>query len=58
MNTDLKTILVKIGDDYINLIEHGSRHYVEVSIARTAAELGFREAALRYRNAYAIVPLK
>lgn len=58
MNTDLKNILVKIGDDYQHLIEGGARHYLEVSIGRTAAELGLKAAAVRYGHAYAIVPLK
>lgn len=58
MNTDLKRILIKMGDDYKHLIENGSRHYLEVSIAHVAAELGLKEAEAQYRDAYAIVPLK
>ena len=58
MNSDLKGLLMKIGHDYQNLIEKGSRHYIEVSLARAAGELGFKEAEKQYRHAYAIVPLK
>ena len=58
MNSDLKNVLIKIGHDYQNLIEKGSRHYFEVSLARTANELGFKEAEEKYRDVHAIVPLK
>lgn len=58
MNHSLKSILTKIGEKYIDVIENGSRHYVEVSVARTAAELGLREAEAQFRDVYAIVPLK
>lgn len=58
MNDNLKNILTKIGEDYKEIIENGSRHYLEVSIAQKAAELGMPEAEEQYRKAYAIVPLK
>ena len=58
MNDTLKNILTKIGEDYEEIIENGSRHYLEVSIAQKAAELGMPEAEEQYREAYAIVPLK
>ena len=58
MNSDLKSVLIKIGQDYQNLIEKGSRRYFEVSLARTANELGFKETGEKYRNVHAIVPLK
>jgi hypothetical protein len=58
MKSDLKSVLVKIGRDYQHLIEKGSRHYVEVSLARAANELGFKAVEETYRDVHAIVPLK
>ncbi len=58
MKDNLKIVLIQIGEDYKEIIENGSRHYLEVSIADKAGELGVREAEEQYREAYAIVPLK
>jgi hypothetical protein len=58
MKDSLKSVLTKIGEDYKEVISHGARHYLEVSIARKAAELGLKEAEVQYRDVYAIVPLK
>ncbi len=44
MKDSLKSVLTKIGEDYKEVISHGARHYLEVSIARKAAELGLKEA--------------
>ncbi len=58
MKNNLSAVLAKIGDDYKEHIQDDSRYYVEVSIARKAAELGLPEIEKGYRNVYAIVPLK
>ena len=58
MEPSLESILTKIGEDYSDIIEKASRHYLEVSLSRTARELGLTVAQEKYRHAYAIVPLK
>ena len=58
MNDSLKTVLTQMGENYRGIIENGSRHYLEVSIAQKAAELGMREIEEQYRESYAIIPLK
>jgi hypothetical protein len=58
MKNNLSAVLSKIGDDYKEHVQGDSRYYVEVSIARKAAELGFAEVEAQYRDVYAIVPLK
>jgi hypothetical protein len=58
MANKLSQILNKIGDDFRGNIRDDSRHYVEVSIARKADELGFSDLKESYRDAFAIVPLK
>ena len=58
MKKNLSEVLFRIGEDYKNDIRKDSRHYREVSIARKAAELGFADIEARYKDAFAIVPLK
>ena len=58
MTNNLSEVLVKIGEAYKENIQPDSRYYLEISIARKAAELGFPEVQERYRNVYAIIPLK
>jgi len=58
MTNDLSDVLAKIGEDYKENIRDDSRYYLEISLAQKAAELGFSEVKERYRNVYAIVPLK
>ena len=58
MTDRLSEVLTKIGEDYKDNISDNSRHYLEISIARTAAELGLTEVKERYSDDYAIVPLK
>jgi len=36
----------------------GARHYLEVSIGEQAGHLGYRDLGARYRDTFAIVPLK
>jgi hypothetical protein len=54
----LKEVLTKIGEDYQEYICEDSRHYLEISLAEKAAELGLSEIKKRYRDVFAIVPLK
>ena len=58
MKNNLSAVLVKIGEDYKENIRDDSRHYLEISLAQKAAELGFSEVKECYRKVYAIVPLK
>ena len=58
MINNLSQVLARIGEDYKENINDDSRYYLEISIARKAAELGFSEVEESYKNAYAIVPLK
>ena len=58
MNSSLSEVLNRIGEDYKDNIRDDSRHYLEISIARKAVELGLTEVKERYSDDYAIVPLK
>jgi len=58
MTDNLREVLTKIGEEYKKNINKDSRHYLEISIAKKAAELGFSEAKEQYKNVCAIVPLK
>jgi hypothetical protein len=58
MKNNLSEILAEIGEDYKGNIQEDSRYYLEISIAKKAAELGFSEVTKDYKNVYAIVPLK
>ena len=58
MTDNLSEVLAKIGEEYMENISNDSRHYLEISIAQKAAELGFSETQEQYQNAFAIVPLK
>ena len=58
MNSSLSEVLNRIGEDYEDNICDDSQHYLETSIARKAAELGFTEVKERYGDVYAIIPLK
>ena len=58
MMNNLSEVLAKIGEEYQDNIQEDSRYYFEISIAQKAAELGFSEVKDRFRNVYAILPLK
>ncbi len=51
-------MLNNIREEYQENIQKNSRHYLEVSIAQKAAELGFPDVKERYQDVHAIVPLK
>ena len=58
MSNKMNAVLTKISEDYKAMIDGDSRNYVEVSMARTAADLGLDDLAVLYKNTSAIVPLK
>ena len=58
MTNNLSKVLAKIGEAYQENIQEDSRYYIEISLSRMAAELGFADVKDRYPNAHAIVPLK
>ncbi|UCD78863.1 MAG: hypothetical protein JSW26_26245 [Desulfobacterales bacterium] len=58
MKHNLSTVLAKIGEEFKEVVQGDSRHYLEINIAQKAAELGFSEFKERFKNVYAIVPLK
>jgi hypothetical protein len=58
MTDNLREVLTKIGEEFGENINIDSRHYLEISIANKAGELGFSETKERYKNVCAIVPLK
>lgn len=58
MENNLENILNTISDEFKDRIQKGARNYLEVSIGKQAERLGYINLAERYRNAYAVVPLK
>lgn len=58
MNLNIDDILVKIGEEFGENIGDGARNYLEVDIGRKAEQLGRPEIGKKFRNVYAVVPLK
>lgn len=58
MKTELETVVAAIGDDCKHIMTGDSRHYLEVSLAGKAADLGLKGAKERYGDAHAIILLK
>lgn len=54
----LDDVIEKIGETYREDISEGSRFYVEVNIGKQAEKLGHREIQQKYRDTFAVVPLK
>ena len=54
----LDDVIEKIGETYRQDISAGSRFYVEVNIGKQAGALGHRDIQQKYRDAFAVVPLK
>ncbi len=54
----LDDVLEKIGETYCDHIQNGSRFYLEVNIGKQAEALGYADMTEKYRDAYAVVPLK
>jgi len=58
MTDNLSEVIARIGEEYRDNINSNSRHYLEISLAKKAGELGLPEAKEQYKNVCAIVPLK
>jgi hypothetical protein len=58
VNAKLNEVLDIIGEEFKGKIQKGSRHYLEVSIGKQAEKLGHADLKEKYKNTYAIVPLK
>ena len=58
MNATIDDIITKISEEYRDAMEGGARHYLEVDIGRKAEQLGRPEVGEKFRNVYAVVPLK
>ena len=58
MKTKLDKIIDKIGEEYKHEIMACARNYIEVSIGRTAERLRHPELREKYKEVYAVVPLK
>ena len=58
MNQDLNHVLNTIGEEYRGKIQKGSRHYLEVNIGKHAEKLGHADLKEKFKDTYAIVPLK
>ncbi|MBS3732918.1 MAG: hypothetical protein KGY42_08430 [Desulfobacterales bacterium] len=58
MNTYLDLVIESIGRAHHHNLAGQGRNYMEVSIGKTAEQLGYPELKEEFRDAYAIVPLK
>jgi len=58
MTTDIAYVITRIGEDFRDEIHPTSRYYREVSIGERAARLGLTGLNERYRDAFAIIPVK
>ena len=50
MTNYLSEVLTKIGEEYQEQICNDSRHYLEISLAQKATELGFSVVKERFRD--------
>ena len=58
MYKDIDEILLNIGEEFKDDIAQTGRNYLEVDIGRKADQLGQPDAAKKFRNIFAVVPLK
>ena len=58
MHTELNAVLASIDEEYKVDVQKGARHYIEVSIGERAEKMGFAELGEKYRDTFAVVPLK
>jgi len=58
MDSNLDAVITEIGNTYKNQILDDSRFYIEVNIGQQAGKMGYADAKDKYREAYAIVPLR
>jgi len=58
MNHEIDDVLITIGAEYEENIDKTARHYLEVDIGGKAEKMGRPEIGRKFRNVYALVPLK
>jgi len=58
MDERLMEVLKSIDREFQQAVEKGARHYMEVSIGRQAEKLGYGDLGEKYKNTYAVIPLK
>lgn len=58
MDSRIERILDRIGDAYGHKVGRGSRHYLTVSIADQARQMGYADLSEKYWHAHAVVPLE
>ena len=58
MDNRIDVLLKHVEETYGDKIQRGARHYLEVNLAEQARKLGFADLEEKYKNAYAIIPLK
>jgi hypothetical protein len=58
MDKRIDELLKHVEEIYGDKIQRGARHYLEVSLAEQALKLGFADLGEKYKNVYAIIPLK
>ena len=58
MKKELEAIVAGIHEDCKHIMACDSRHYLEISLSKKAAELGLKGVKERYGNAHAIILLK
>ena len=56
--TPLDDVIEKIGETYRDQIQNGARNYLEVNIGKQAEAFGYSHLSEKYRDAFAVVPLK
>jgi hypothetical protein len=58
MNNQLDRVLTRMKDKYQHHILDNSGIYMEVDIGKEAEEIGLSDLKDKYRNVYAVIPLK
>ena len=58
MDKNLADVLKKIANEYRDKISSGSRFYMEINIGKKAEDYGHFEIKDKYRDKYAMVPLR
>ena len=58
MDHRIDKLLERIEAAYGDKIQRGARHYLEVSLADQARQMGFSDLVEKYKTASAIIPLK
>ena len=58
MNTQLDEVIRSIENNYGENLQGDARHYLELNIGKEAEKRGHFDLAEKFKNAYAVVPLK